>query len=239
MAGGGDLANIPLRQLRDRLREMLDLRSKTAKEVSLAAELGATYVADILSGKSKNPQMTPLQAIAKVLNCNLQYLLGQSDTITADDGRRGVQSMPVLYIAETGAFRPMLAKAKPSESRTIHADRHPSYPHAEHFVAEVRDDSMDRAKLPSGMLALCVSFASAHLTVESEKKYAIRRSLDGGKTWEIIVRKAMVYADRIEYQPESTSDEYETLTVDAGSPVDNQGAQIEPLGYCYGATLIF
>lgn len=236
--GGGDLAGIPLKQLKERLRELLDLRSKTAKEVSLAAGQGATYVADILSGKSKNPQMTPLQAIAQELNCNLQYLLGQSDTISAEDGRRGVQSMPVLYIAETGAFRPMLAKVKTTAGRVIHADRNPNYPHAEHFAAEVRDDAMDRTKLASGMFAICVSFASARLTIESGKMYAIRRSLDGGKSHETIIRRAMVYSDRTEYQPDSTHD-YDTLIVDAGSQMDNHGAQVEPVGLVFAAQFNF
>lgn len=236
---GDDLAGIPLKQLKDRLRELLDLRSMTAKEASLLAGLGATYLADILSGKSRNPQMTPLQSIAQVLNCDLQYLLGQSDTITAEDGRRNVHPMPVLYIAETGAFRPMLAKSKTLAPRTIHADPHPNYPHARHFVAEVRDDAMDRAKLMGGMFALCVDFMSAKLTVESEKIYAIRRTMDGGKHYETIIRRAMVYTDRTEYKAESTSEDYDTLTIDAGSQMDNQGAQVEPIALVYGATTIF
>jgi transcriptional regulator with XRE-family HTH domain len=237
--GGSDLAGIPLKQLKDRLRELLDLRSKTAKEVSLAAGLSATYVADILSGKSRNPQMTRLQAIAQALNCDLQYLLGQSDNITAEEGRRGIHPMPVLYIAETGAFRPMLATTRTSNIRSINADLNTSYPHAKHIGIDVRDNAMDRAGLADGMTAVCVDFASAKLTVESEKMYAIRRTIDGGKTFETIIRRAMVYSDRTEYKPESSSPDYNTIIVPAGSQMDDQDGQVEPIAYVYGALRIF
>jgi transcriptional regulator with XRE-family HTH domain len=43
-------------KLADRLRELLTLRSMSAKEVSLKAGLGETYISDILQGKNKNPR---------------------------------------------------------------------------------------------------------------------------------------------------------------------------------------
>lgn len=236
---GDDLAKIPLRILRERLRELIALRDRNAKDVSLASGNSESYVRDILSGKSNNPRMSALQAIADVLQADLQYLLGQSDTITAEERRRGIHPMPVLYIAETGAYRPMLATIKTSDARTIHADLNASYPHAKHFAADVRDDAMDRAGITDGMFALCVDFTTARLTVESGKIYAIRRSLDGGKTHETIIRKAMAYSDRTEYQADSSKAGYGTLTVPSGSAIDDQEAQVETIGLVYGVQKIF
>lgn len=236
---GADLAKIPLRILRERLRELIALRDTNAKEVSLASGNSESYVRDILAGRSNNPRMSALQAIADVLQADLQYLLGQSDTITAEERRRGIHPMPVLYIAETGAYRPMLATPKTSEARTIHADLNASYPHAKHFAADVRDDAMDRAGITDGMFAVCVDFTTARLTVESGKMYLIRRSLDGGKTYETIIRKAMAYSDRTEYSADSSRSGYDMLTVASGSAVDDQDAQVENVGLVYGALKIF
>lgn len=236
---GDDLANIPLRILRERLREMIALRNTNAKEVSLASKNSESYVRDILSGRSNNPRMSALHSIAQVLQCDLQYLLGQSDNITAAEGRRGIYPMPILYIAEMGAYRPMLAKLKSSDARTVSADSHPNYPHARHFAVEVRDDSMDRAGIADGMFALCVDFTSARLTVESGEMYVISRTLAAVKHPEISIKRAMVYADRTEYRTESTKEDDTTLTVPTGSQMDDQEAQVEPIGLVYAAQKIF
>lgn len=237
--GGDVLANIPLRTLRERLRELIALRDMNAKEVSLQSGNSESYVRDILSGRSNNPRMSALQAIAKVLQCDLNYLLGRSDTITVEEMRRGIRPMPVLFIAESGAYRPMLAKLITSETKTINADLSAGYPHAEHFAIAVRDDAMDRAGITEGMFALCVSFASARLTVESDKIYAIRRTIDGGKTFEISLKRAKVYSDRTEYRSESGNPGYGTLTLPVGSQMDNQDAQVEPIGLVYAVQKIF
>lgn len=136
----------------------------------------------------------------------------------------------------------MLAKAKLRETRSIFADSNPSYPHAKHFALEVDDNSMDRAGIVPGrykLFALCVDFASAGLTIQHEKIYALRRSYDQGKTHETIIRRAAVYRDRIEYHPESSEPDYAVLKVVTGSRVDDGDAEIEPYGLVYGTQQIF
>lgn len=234
-----DVANLPLHILRERLRELLTLRSTNAKETSIKAGLSDSYVSDIFTGKSKNPRMTALQAIAEVLQVDLRYLLGQSDTITAEDRRRGIAPIPVKGIVEVGAYRPMLQKIRNSQGRDINADLSSSYPHAGHFALQVRDDAMSDAGIRDGMTALCVELATAGAGIENGKIYAIRRSLDGGKTFETSLKRAHVYRDRIEYRPESNDPDYKQVTVSAGSRVDDTEAEIETIGLVYAAQIKF
>lgn len=235
---GTELAKFPLNLLRERLREAMALRSTHAKEVSLKAGLGDTYVADILSGKNKNPRIPVLKSISEVLQCDLRYLLGHADTFTTEQGQRELYPIPVLYISEMGVFRPMLAAPKNSPLRTINADLNHDYPHASHFAVDVRDDTMARSKLRQGMTALCIDLHSARLIVESDRMYAISRTFDG-KNAEVTCKRAKVYQDRTEFHIEPNGNGNSMLTVLSGSQVDNEGAKVEVLGRIFGAQIIF
>lgn len=234
---GTELAKFPLNLLRERLREAMAMRSTHAKEVSLKAGLGDTYVADILSGKNKNPRIPVLKSISEVLQCDLRYLLGQSDTFTTEQGQRELYPIPVLYISEMGVFRPMLAAPKNSPPRTINADLHPDYPHASHFAVDVRDDALGAGKA-ARVTALCIDLQSARLIVESDRLYAISRTFDG-KNAEVTCKRAKVYQDRTEFHIEPNGNGNSMLTVLSGSQVDNEGAKVEVLGRIFGAQIIF
>lgn len=235
----GQVANLPLHMLRERLRELMTLRSTNAKETSLKAGLSQSYVTDILTGKSKNPRMSALQTISQVLDVDLRYLLGQSDTITADERRRGIAPIPVTGIVEVGAFRPMLQKIKNSQGRDVFAERSATYPHAAHFAMPVRDDAMGEAGIREGMIAICVDLATAGATIENGKIYAIRRTYDGGKTFETSLKRAHVYRDRVEYKPESRDPDYKPVTVPSGSRVDDTEAEVEAIGILSSALIKF
>jgi len=62
--------------------------------------------------------------------------------------------------------------------------------------------------------------ADAGLQVESGKIYATRRTLDGGQTYETIVRRAMVFRDRAELSAGSgrPEDEKKSLYPDSLEP---------------------
>lgn len=239
MGDDKQVATLPLHILRERLRELLALRSTNAKETSLKAGLSESYISDIFQGKSKNPRMSALQAIAEVLQADLRYLLGQSDTVTADERRRGVMPIPVRGIVEVGAFRPMLQKLKSSQGRDVYAELNSTYPHADHFAMAVRDDAMSDAGIMEGMIVICVDLATSNAPIENGKIYAIRRTYDGGKTFETSLKRAHVYRDRIEYRPESSDPDYRPIMVAAGSRVDDTEAEIEAIGLLYQATIRF
>jgi SOS-response transcriptional repressor LexA len=145
--------------------------------------------------------------------------------------------IPVIGIAETGAFRPMVEFGTEQEDLTrIFAPRSRAFPSAKHFTLEIRGDSMNAARpvpLVDGMFALCVDIADAGLTIESGRIYAVRRTLDNGQTYEVTIKRAKVFRDRIELSPESTNARHKPAIIRRGSEETN-AQRIEAVGLVYG-----
>jgi transcriptional regulator with XRE-family HTH domain len=203
----------------ERLEQAMRRKGYNRSEVARRAGLGTSAVYDIISGKNKNPAYDTLRSIAKVLDCELAYLLGETDNYGAEPKIvRGVV-MPIIGVAEAGAYRKIIAfepgKTAGLKSMVGNLSRH--HPQADHFLLEIRGDSMNathEGPLTDGMYAICVDMISADLRVESGNIYAIRRTLDGGLTYETTLRRALVRSDRVELIWESTDPEYhESLTV--------------------------
>jgi len=122
---------------------------------------------------------------------------------------------------------PMLRPSPPIRSATGGEQRRHS--------ARVGDASGAASKdgpiLP-GMEVLCVDMADAGLQVESGRIYATRRTLDGGQTYETIIRRAMVFRDRVELIAESGRPEDEKIVV--SGLTTEPGQPIFALGLVYG-----
>jgi len=62
--------------LQERIRERLKAVGKSASAASVEAGLGNTAIRDILSGKTKSPQLATLIKLAGPLECTIEYLTG-------------------------------------------------------------------------------------------------------------------------------------------------------------------
>jgi hypothetical protein len=156
-----------------------------------------------LQGKSKNPRMSALQAIAQVLQVDLRYLLGQSDTITAEDRRRGIAPIPVKGIVEVGAYRPMLQKIKNSQGRDVLCRSEFKLSTCRPFCPAGPRRRHERCRYPGRNDGALCRFATAGLGSRMVKSTPSDGRYDGGKTFETSLKRAHVYRDRIEYRPES------------------------------------
>jgi transcriptional regulator with XRE-family HTH domain len=218
----------------DRLQRLLNEREISARALSRRAGLGDTYVNDVLSGKNSSPSIPAVQAIARALDTSIAYLVGETghqDSVAAPP--HAIAAIPMIGIVELGAFRkPPVNSNFPLLERPLSQ----SYPDARHFVLTVGDASMAAASkdgpiLP-GMEVLCVDMADAGLQVESGRIYATRRTLDGGQTYETIIRRAMVFRDRVELIAESGRPEDEKIVVPGLAT--EPGQPIFALGLVYG-----
>ncbi len=216
----------------DRLQRLLNEREISARALSRQAGLGDTYVNDVLSGKNASPSIPAVQAIARALDTSIGYLVGETSHEGGAAVPRAIAAIPVIGVVEVGAFRkPPVNSSFPLVERPLSQ----SYPDARHFVLTVGDASGAASKdgpiLP-GMEVLCVDMADAGLQVESGRIYATRRTLDGGQTYETIIRRAMVFRDRVELIAESGRPEDEKIVV-SGLATD-PAQQIFALGLVYG-----
>jgi Cro/C1-type helix-turn-helix DNA-binding protein len=216
----------------DRLQRLLNDREISARALSRQAGLGDTYVNDVLSGKNASPSIPAVQAIAKALDTSIGYLIGETGHQDSVASPHAMAAMPVIGIVEMGAFRKPQANANfPLVERPLSQ----SYPDARHFVLTVGDTSGIASKegpiLP-GMEVLCVDMADAGLQVESGRIYATRRTLDGGQTYETIIRRAMVFRDRVELIAQSGRTEDEKIVI--SRLATDPGQPIFALGLVYG-----
>jgi len=216
----------------DRLQRLLNERAISARALSRQAGLGDTYVNDVLSGKNASPSIPAVQAIAKALDTSIAYLVGETGHQDSVAAPHALAAIPVVGIVEVGAFRKLQTHSNfPLVERPLSQ----SYPDARHFVLTVGDASGAASKdgpiLP-GMEVLCVDMADAGLQVESGRIYATRRTLDGGQTYETIIRRAMVFRDRVELIAESGRPEDEKIVVPGLAT--EPGQPIFALGLVYG-----
>jgi len=224
------------RQLVARIRQRMTELGTNAKAVSRAAKIGETGVHDILSGHNKNPSVPQLASIASALGCTVSYLIGE-DNQAEPPTSKGVAPIPVVGIAEAGAFRKMAQSVDAEhELPTIAAPRSDLFPNAKHFAFEVRGDSMNAAKptpIVDGMHVLCVDVVDAGLTIESGRIYLVRQTRDAGQTYETTVKRARVFKDRVELHPESTNQQHAPMVIRPGES-DTNAHRIEAIGWVYG-----
>jgi transcriptional regulator with XRE-family HTH domain len=216
----------------ERLQKLLNERQTSARALSRQAGLGDTYVNDVLSGKNASPSIPAVRTISKALGTTIAYLVGETGHQDRAAAPHSIAAIPVIGIVEVGAFRKLQSHSNfPLVERPLSQ----SYPDARHFVLTVGDASGAASKdgpiLP-GMEVLCVDMADAGLQVESGRIYATRRTLDGGQTYETIIRRAMVFRDRVELIAESGRPEDEKIVV-SGLATD-PGQPIFALGLVYG-----
>jgi transcriptional regulator with XRE-family HTH domain len=87
-------------KLINNLERRMRLRGLTQKSLALKAGLNETAIRDILKGRSKDPQFTTLNGIARVLGCAVEDLFGDPPKLSV---RAGVgEAAPQPYPASVG-----------------------------------------------------------------------------------------------------------------------------------------
>lgn len=229
---------LDLRLLISRIEERIAAKKSNAKAVSLKAGLGATAAYDIIAKKNKKPSVPVIRAIARALDTTVAYLTGDSNNPEIGEHRE-LAPIPVIGIAEAGAFRAMNDFTHDADNRalpTILVPPSRRYPEARRFALEVRGDSMNAAKptpILEGMSVLCVDLIDAELSIESGRIYAVRQTLDGGQTYECTIKRAHVFRDKIELRPESTNPKHQPLTIPRDYDPES-ATEMQAIGLVYG-----
>lgn len=225
--------------LLERIQKIIVDHRLAPRAVSEQAGLSPTYLFDLLGGRSKRPMIQSLQAIAKVLGVRLAYLLGEvndPDLVNGNSSPRPIRSIPLVGVAETGAFRKPVMQAHSSHFPLLQRPLSQAHPDAKHFALTMGDEAMNvggrEGPVFPGNEVLCVDMMDADLTVNDGRIYAVRRTPDNGRTWETLIRRARVYRDRTELVPES-SQPFEKIVVRGGLGTDPTD-QIHAIGWVYG-----
>ena len=220
--------------LQMRLRELMQRHQLSHAELSRKAGLGQTAVNDIMSGRNQSPSNRAVEKLATALSVSVEYLTRS----TASDERPGkgtLGAIPLIGIAEAGAWRSVSAQAA-DVHESVSPARSRNYRSFNHFALRVQGDSMNASRPPiaDGQIILCVDMADAGLEIADGRVYVVRRTRDGGQTYEMTVKRAFVFRDRIELRPESTNPAHQAITVKRGKDEDFDGTRVEAIGLVYG-----
>lgn len=66
-------------KIKDRLRELRTAAGKTQQELATAAGLSWSVIAQIEQGKTPNPRLDTLQALARALGVTVSRLIGEEE----------------------------------------------------------------------------------------------------------------------------------------------------------------
>jgi transcriptional regulator with XRE-family HTH domain len=111
-----------INEIRKRMEEL----GLNAKQTSLKAGLGETYVRDILEGRSQNPRIEHLARVAKVLKCSVDDLRDPADNETPSHERTADNMAELQLNALTAAVLALNRIARLIEERLPPSEGVPS-----------------------------------------------------------------------------------------------------------------
>lgn len=226
----------PESPLQARLRELMQRRQLSHAALSRMAGLGQTAVNDIMSGRNASPGARAVEKLAAALAVGVEELTRRAGAAGGRAGRDGgvPEPIPLIGIAEAGAWRS--ASPLPADvQESVSPSRSRNYRTFRHFALRVQGDSMNASRPPigDGQIILCVDMADAGLEIADGRVYVVRRTRDGGQTYEMTVKRAFVFRDRVELRPESTNPAHRAITVRRGMDEDFDGTRVEAIGLVY------
>jgi SOS-response transcriptional repressor LexA len=231
--------------LQARLRELMQRQQLSHAALSRMAGLGQTAVNDIMSGRNQSPSNKAVEKLATVLGVSVEDLSRRSSDrrIALNDrsrderttARGSVEAMPLIGIAEAGAWR-TVSPLPADVQESVQPQRSRNYKSFKHFALRVQGDSMNASRPPigDGQIILCVDMADAGLEITDGRVYVVRRTRDGGQSYEMTVKRAFVFRDRIELRPESSNPAHNAITIKRGMDEDFDGTRVEAIGLVYG-----
>lgn len=215
------------------LRRLLSEKSQSPTGLGKKIGKSPSVVNKILDGSTASPRVDTLQAIAKALGVPMKDLTGVDDAASTDtaSGGGGYEALHVRWQAEAGLWREI--DIDQSEPEVYLVPIAPRRKPVERFMARVNGDSMNRARLYDGDLAICVDWITLDEPMQDGQVVLVQRTRDGGHMIETTVKVLRVFMDRYELHPRSTNPVHKPIIVMHGDG-DSDGTEIKILGLVEG-----
>jgi hypothetical protein len=173
---------------------------------------GATR--DMLVGRKKTTSDDKLSAVAKALECDLEYLTGHQETPRRIPGDEE-QGMPIRVICETGVWRPVKLGGTVSGSIPMRPD--PRFRNVRNSAGLARGNGADLAGIEDGEHFVYLNWedwtAQGLGAVKTGALYVVQRERQKWEEIEHSLRVARVDGETIYFEAPSSED-----YVDAVSP---------------------
>lgn len=91
--------------MRERIRWEMDRQSLTAKELARRAKLNETYVRDLMEGRSQDPKLSKILALAEALGKDLSWLVEGIETSEIADILRRLPAGAKAEVIDFARFK--------------------------------------------------------------------------------------------------------------------------------------
>ncbi len=219
------------------LRALVGSSGKSARAVSLEANLGATALKDIFSGKSKKPEAETLSRIAGVLGVPLSSFFNE-DLVDSGPSRQ-LQLVPrfleVRYRARAGRWFELDSEEPPKQpAMAVVPD--PRYAQWPQWLEQVEGDSAN-LKIPDGHFAHVVDAFEMGYEPKANDWVVVERRRDQGAIRERTIKQVAIDDQgRVVLWPRSTNPKWNKPVemCDGGRPGE-EGIEAFIVGLVIGA----
>lgn len=218
---------------REKLRDAVADSGKSARAISLEANLGPTAIKDILSGKSRSPGAGTLAAIAERLGLALSDLMGGGDSeAPSSDPRMVATFLPTRFRVQAGYWLEEDAYAQSFNGPSQPVAPDPRFSEWPQWLEEVVGDSVD-LKIPEGGFAHVVDACEMGYAPRAGDFVVVERRRDGGHIRERTIKQVVLNGRTVELWPRSSNPKWsEPISLSDGR---DSTVEVEIVGLVIGA----
>jgi transcriptional regulator with XRE-family HTH domain len=229
---------------RDRLRALVNESGRSARAISLAANLGATAVKDILSGKSRAPGAGTMATIAAELGVPVSELMSglQPNPAAESPGslthvKLAPRFLPVRYWVQAGLWREIDAE-EPPEQITLAVLPDPRFSQFPQWLEKVVGDSVDK-RIPADHYAHVVDAVELGYAPSHGDWVVVERRRDQGAVRERTIKQVEVACGRVTLWPRSHNPKWsDPVELTAGTR-EGEDVEVQVVGLVIGAYDLF
>ena len=194
----------------NRLRTAMKARrpGESQRVISVGAGLSESAVANILQGKSQNPEAPTLARLADYLDVDIDYLLDRQEEFRRIPSAQ-TAGIEIVGTIEAGVWREAWAidDIKP---RRLPILKDPRFPRARQYACQVAGDSMDII-VKSGAFALFVDLYDSGLVLAPGMLVHAERKSNGGSRVEATMKRLISGANGFILEPMSTNEKHKPI----------------------------
>jgi hypothetical protein len=209
--------------LQERVNARVKALGKPAIKLATDGGLGRGFIRDIIDGRKKTFKAESLAQVARALDCDPEFLLGQQDEVRREVPRDGAASGGITYggICETGVRRTPAAMRAARTTTAVPLEPDPRHPGLANVAFLVRGDGMAGEHITDGMIVGCIDagdWRQRHGEVRDGLIVVVRATRQPDGDVELSLRRVAALRDGLHFQA-SPAEEFGTVTPGPGVEV--------------------
>lgn len=225
----------PKTVLQTRLSALMEAQKKKAAPLATQVGLNASFIRDILRGKTKTPAADALARIADALGTTSDYLLGndKDGELTGPAIERSGKVLQYAGIIQAGAFLPVDDFNQDPEDVPDYVLPDQKYGRVRQYAWKSRGDSMDEAGIHDGMWVVgadAADYVDTYGDIITGDLVVVERVRYQGAERELTVKEVHFFRDRYELRPVSSNAEHVPIIVQHDHQANGDEVEVKIIG---------